>query len=219
MKKIFFYLLIFSQIYFGQTQITTKQLSADYSREVIFDFSSGAFVTTHELFERAIVPSVFIQTYKNFSGNRWLAVYQWMLPDNIIPDGSVINKVTIMFDYISNFDGNTYVPIDFAKSNKDITFENLSYDNLSSEFTFFLDATLITNHEPYQINSDDLNESERDELFQAIQEALPNDKLIISIYCAGGTDGEGLQIDYPRLTITYTPPQQNVTVRQNIPTV
>ncbi len=94
------------------------------------------------------------------------------------------------------------------------TSANLSYGNSKTEIYSNLIASVISETSPliFDTNTD----MDTELLKSVVQNALPSDRLVLVIVTQQGGDGVVKDIGFPTLTITYTPPQQNVTVKQKL---
>ncbi len=99
-------------------------------------------------------------------------------------------------------------------NDKDITSANLSYGNSNTEIYSNLIASVISETLPLIFDTNTNMDTEL--LKSVVQNALPSDRLVLVIVTRQGGDGVVKDIGFPTLTITYTPPPQNVTVKQKL---
>jgi hypothetical protein len=210
LKKIVLYFWFFcATIINAQVQqVTLGPIKADYGREVIFKWESGDFVQVNDLITDQFS---YLRANSSYGENRFFAFSQWSIPDSLIPDGSTIDYVQFYAQTI-NLNG---TEIELSHNSKDITADNLTYNNFNTEVypNIFFYSPVPT---PSTLNYNTDDDSDLNGIKAVIENSLPSDRLTLIVIADNMPIGYIAQIVFPTLTIKYTPPSQNISVRQKL---
>ena len=197
-NKIAFLVLISISFVFSQQTIT---INADYDRVAKFNSQSpGSYIGANELNADM---SLSQKAYYNYNNEEWFVLMQWQIPDNIIPDGSTIDFVEVKFWYDSIVHAYYLYDYDVDITASTLPFSN--YDEIHSNYV--LDD--FPSSDGWTVN----NSNSFPELITSVQNSLQNDRVTFIVEKISENNVSG-KVSYPSLNITFSPPQQTVTVRQ-----
>ncbi len=180
-------------------------IDADYDRVARFEFiSPGNYIGAYNYNTDMSLPQ---EAYYEKSAEKRFVLMQWNIPNNIIPDGATIDFVELKFYYDSN------------QLNYSLSHYNVDITNATLPFTDYGD---IRSNEIYQSVADPSgwttsNSDEYPEMKNVVKNSLPNDRVTFIIEKVSEYNVPG-KVSYPSLKITFTPPQQTVTVKQKLST-
>ncbi len=199
LKKILILFIVSINFVIAQQRIT---IDANYDRVAKFYWQSGNYIGANSVNTDMTLPQM---TYLINGDERWFVLVQWNLPDNLIPDGSIINFVELKFFYQSNNH-----ELDVYYDDIDITGATLAYLNYNGIYANDICAFQSANNVWVINNSNDYP------LFKTVVEnGLVNNRVTFIIAKSSQINIPG-EVSSPSLTITFTPPQQAVTVKQKL---
>ncbi len=141
-------------------------------------------------------------------------VWQWNIPDNVIPDGSIINSVHLSIKCTNQLGtGNLYALI--SNISYDISGDN-NYNEIFAQMTVSNMAQVTSSNGYLDYQSND----PQDEFIQALQNALSDDRFVIGIRWNNDvlTTSKTWYLSnyyvYNQLYIEYTVPVTTVTIDQ-----
>ena len=143
------------------------------------------------------------------------AVYQWTIPNNEIPDSSIINSVTIYFTYSKN-DPSYEFNAGFYSISLDIVTPNQSQLNQTWDE---MNITALVNQQGINNTMEVVSSNPNNPINLALRNALVNDRFVLGIkwgFEAPYVDWRTWNIHNYSLTlrIEFTPPSQLVTIDQ-----
>jgi len=201
MKRIilYIYLILVHSTLFGQQ---TVEVDANFGREIQFYASSGNYAAATQVTTNL---SQHMQTYLFYDDFRMFTFYQWEIGDTIVPTGSTINTVELQFTYWST-DGAIQVFQGFV----DITGEEVG---LYEDYDEIYENLIASDNQGDTVVVHISNEK----LKNAFSASRDTTFFAIAILKSSGRDENGWCFE-PSLTINFTPPQQDVTVKQKLST-
>lgn len=143
-------------------------------------------------------------------------IYQWNIPDNLIPDNSTINRIQIYFPY-----SKTYSQIEFPAAIYSISIDmtNPNQNELNSSWTEMNGNYLAYYYQTDKI--DIISENPEAALNQAFKNSLYNNRFVLGIKWkdeANNVYSWSVVNSEVKLLINFTPPQAQVTFDQILST-